>query len=243
MFEELVKNGINLFTQNGDFYFLVFVRISAAILLAAILGVERELTGKVAGLRTHILVSAGACVFTLLSIYGFKMQITEGIAGINDPARIGAQIITGIGFIGAGTIMRTGSNILGITTAATLWMAAAIGMASGCGMFSIGILASLATLFVLILIRQFERNVLSDFLKKYRNVKITISSNIQNIECIDKTININFNNISKIEKRIGNDNEFIIKLLVVTRKNLVTINNLFKEIPDIYKIDVQEIYE
>ncbi len=243
MLEEQLNNLISFVTQNGDFYVLVFIRVMMAIILAAILGIERELTGKVAGLRTHILVSAGACVFTLLSIYGFKMHITEGISGINDPARIGAQIITGIGFIGAGTIMRTGSNILGITTAATLWMSAAIGMASGCGMFAIGTLAALSTLLVLIAIRQFERNVLSDFLKKYRNVKITISCDIQNIECIDKIISTNFNNISKIEKRIGNDNEFVIKLMVVTRKNLVTINNLFKETPMIHKIDVQEIYE
>lgn len=235
MFENIIAN--------GDFYILIMTRLIAAIFLASLLGVERELTGKVAGLRTHILVCAGACVFTLLSIYGFKMHVTEGISGVNDPARIGAQIITGIGFIGAGTIMRTGSNILGITTAATLWMAAAIGMACGCGLFSIGVFATLSTLFVLILIRQFEKRFLSDYLKKYRNVKINISCAIQHIEEIDRIINAHFKNISKIEKRIGNDNEFVIKLTVTTRKNLVTINNLFKESHYINKIDVQEIYE
>lgn len=231
------------FFKNADFYIVVMARLIIAIFLASLLGVERELTGKVAGLRTHILVCAGACVFTLLSIYGFKMHVTEGISGVNDPARIGAQIITGIGFIGAGTIMRTGSNILGITTAATLWMAAAIGMACGCGLFSIGLFATLLTLFVLILIRQFEKRFLSDYLKKYKNVKINISCDIQSIETIDRIINANFKNISKIEKRIGNDNEFVIKLMVTTRKNLVTINNIFKETPCINKIDVQEIYE
>ncbi|MDO5437169.1 MAG: MgtC/SapB family protein [bacterium] len=240
MFE---NNFITEFIKNGDFYILIITRMVAAIFLASLLGVERELTGKVAGLRTHILVCTGACVFTLLSIYGFKMHVTEGISGVNDPARIGAQIITGIGFIGAGTIMRTGSNILGITTAATLWMAAAIGMACGCGLFSIGLFASLSTLFVLILIRQFEKRFLSDYLKKYRNVKINISCNIQDIECVNRIIDTNFKNISKIEKRIGNDNEFVIKLTVTTRKNLVTINNIFKETPYINKIDVQEIYE
>lgn len=227
--------------QNSEFYITIILRMTAAIFLAALLGTERELTGKVAGLRTHILVCAGACVFTLLSIYGFKIATSEEFSGVNDPARIGAQIITGIGFIGAGTIMRNGSNILGITTAATLWMAAAIGMACGCGMFSIAIFATLSTLFVLILIRQFEKKFLSDYLKKYRNIKINISCDIENIDCVNKIIDMNFNNITKFEKKIGSDNEFVIKLTVTTRKNLVTINNIFKETPYINKIEVQEI--
>ena len=128
--------------QNTDFYALVASRLFAAILFASLLGIERELTGKVAGLRTHILVCAGACVFTLLSIYGFKMHITEGIAGVNDPARIGAQIITGIGFIGAGTVLRNGPMVFGLTTAATLWIAASIGMACGCGFTSLAIVCT-----------------------------------------------------------------------------------------------------
>ena len=229
--------------QNTDFYALIAARLIAAIIFASMLGIERELTGKVAGLRTHILVCAGACVFTLLSIYGFKMHITEGISGVNDPARIGAQIITGIGFIGAGTIMRTGSNILGITTAATLWMAAAIGMACGCGMYAIGLFATLLTLFVLILIRQFEKKFLSDFLKKYRNVKISISCSLDNIDNITKMIEEHFSNITKIERRIANDNEYLLKLNVTTRKNLRTINDIFKACHAINKIDIQEIYE
>ena len=229
--------------QNTDFYALIAARLISAIIFASMLGIERELTGKVAGLRTHILVCAGACVFTLLSIYGFKMHITEGISGVNDPARIGAQIITGIGFIGAGTIMRTGSNILGITTAATLWMATAIGMACGCGMYAIGLFATLLTLFVLILIRQFEKKFLSDFLKKYRNVKISISCNLDNIDNITKMIEEHFSNITKIERRIANDNEYLLKLNVTTRKNLRTINDIFKACHAINKIDIQEVYE
>ena len=239
----MFENLINTVTNNIDFYIIVITRLSVAIILAALFGIERELTGKVAGLRTHILVCAGACVFTLLSLYGFKMHVTEGLAGVNDPARIGAQIITGIGFIGAGTIMRNGSNILGITTAATLWMAAAIGMACGCGLFSIGIFATFLTLIVLILIRQFEKRFLSDYLTKYRNLKINITCDIENHALVDDIIANNFNNITKIEKRIAPDNEFIIKLQVTTRKNLHTINDIFRKSPYISKLDVQEIYE
>ena len=239
----MFDNLANLFAQNSDFYITMATRLCAAIFLASLFGIERELTGKVAGLRTHILVCSGACVFTLLSLYGFKMHITEGLAGVNDPARIGAQIITGIGFIGAGTIMRNGSNILGITTAATLWMAAAIGMACGCGLYSIAFFATLLTLFVLILIRQFEKRFLSDYLKKYRNVKINIHCNFENKNIIDEIVYQNFKNISKIEQKIGSDNSFVIKLFVTTRKNLITINDIFKKCPHIEKLEVQEIYE
>ncbi len=231
------------FNYDLDFYAMTSVRIAISIILASLLGTERELTGKVAGLRTHILVCAGACVFTLLSIYGFRMHVIEGYSGVNDPARIGAQIITGIGFIGAGTILRTGANILGITTAATLWMAAAIGMACGCGMFSVAFFATLMTLFVLIIIRQFERRFLSDYLKKYRTVKISIQCTIENLECIQNLIADNFKNISKLENKLGSDNNYVIKLMVTTRKNLITINKIFKETNCIQKIDVQEFYE
>ena len=143
----------------------LIVRILAAIGLGFILGFEREITNKYAGLRTHILVCLGACVFTIISIYGFPMfsgDIPEYHPnGIRDTARVAAQIVTGIGFIGAGTVMRHGTNVSGITTAATLWMCAAIGMSCGCGEYMTAIIASLATLIVLILIRRLEKNVLS----------------------------------------------------------------------------------
>ena len=142
---------------NWEFYLTVLLRVGFAIFLGFILGYEREITGKFAGLRTHILVSVGAAVFTLLSLYGFKYLVVTGTAGVNDPARIAAQVITGIGFIGAGTVMRHGTNIFGITTAATLWVAAAVGMASGCGEFFIGFIAAISTLLVLIVIRHFEK--------------------------------------------------------------------------------------
>ena len=113
------------------------IRILAAIVLGFLIGLERELTNKYAGLRTHILVCLGACIFTIVSIYGFPTfatgdnVITEQATGIRDTARVAAQIVTGIGFIGAGTVLRNGPMIIGLTTAATLWISAAIGMACG----------------------------------------------------------------------------------------------------------------
>ena len=93
------------------------------------------------------------------------MNKKKDTIGTNDPARIAAQIITGIGFIGAGTVMRHGSNVSGITTAATLWVCASIGMSCGCGQYFTAIVTSLATLIVLILILRLEKNVLSKIKK------------------------------------------------------------------------------
>jgi putative Mg2+ transporter-C (MgtC) family protein len=108
----------------------VLLRLAVAAALGAAVGVERELRERQAGLRTHLLVCLGSALFTLVSAYGFS----EWGARV-DPTRIAAQIVTGIGFLGAGAIIRQGFSIRGLTTAATLWLTAAIGMAAGAGSY------------------------------------------------------------------------------------------------------------
>ena len=234
------------YLQSLNFEYVLFLRIGASIFFAFLLGLEREITGKFAGLRTHILVSAGACVFTLLSIYAFKMQIVEGIAGVNDPARIAAQIITGIGFIGAGTVMRHGNNIYGITTAATLWMCAAIGMACGTGMFSMAATASIFSLIVLILVRRFEKNFLSSKSYEAKVLEIKLVSPVVFIEEMGELVDKNFDKIQKIERKITNDengSKIVIKLRILSSSKLSDVNDVFKDKSFIEKIEIQEIYE
>lgn len=115
----------------------LLLRIGLAAFLGGAIGLERELREREAGLRTHMLVSVGAAVFTLVSAYAwrdFRFSTPEGI--VFDPTRIAAQIVTGIGFLGAGAIIRQGLSVRGLTTAATLWVVAAIGMAVGAGYYS-----------------------------------------------------------------------------------------------------------
>ena len=100
----------------------ILIRIIFSIVLGSIIGLERELTNKAAGLRTQILVCLGSCLFTILSIYGFSTAVT--LYPLGDPSRVAAQIITGIGFIGAGTVLRQGLTVTGLTTASTLWIVA-----------------------------------------------------------------------------------------------------------------------
>src|SRR5581483_6512405 len=125
-------------------------RLVVAAALGGAIGLERELDEKAAGLRTHILVSLGSAVFTLVSAYGFREFLTGGGAVVRaDPARIAAQIVTGIGFLGAGVIFRQGLTVRGLTTAASLWLVAAVGMAAGAGFWSAAVVATVAGLLCL----------------------------------------------------------------------------------------------
>jgi putative Mg2+ transporter-C (MgtC) family protein len=113
-----------------------FVRLLFACGLGAVIGFERELRDREAGIRTHLLVSLGSALFTIVSAYGFHEFLASGDNVVRaDPSRIAAQIVTGIGFLGAGAIIREGLSVRGLTTAATLWVVAAIGMACGAGYY------------------------------------------------------------------------------------------------------------
>jgi putative Mg2+ transporter-C (MgtC) family protein len=112
--------------------------VAVAAVLGGVIGLERELDEKAAGLRTHILVSVGSALFTLVGAYGFQ----DFPRGTVDPSRIAAQIVTGIGFLGAGVIFRQGFTVRGLTTAASLWLVAAVGMAAGAGYWEGAVIAA-----------------------------------------------------------------------------------------------------
>jgi putative Mg2+ transporter-C (MgtC) family protein len=125
----------------------VLLRVTLAAVLGGVLGLERELREREAGLRTHLLVSVGSALFTLVSAYGFSGFLNSGAAAVRaDPSRIAAQIVTGVGFLGAGAIIRQGLSIRGLTTAATLWVVAAIGLATGAGYYSAAIITTAVAL-------------------------------------------------------------------------------------------------
>ena len=155
----------------------VVIRVLSALLLGFAIGLEREITNKYAGLRTNILVCIGACIFTIISIYGFpEVAVISGQEyGTRDTARVAAQVVTGIGFIGGGTVLRHGANVFGLTTAATLWVSAAIGMACGAGMFGVALVATVLSILILVSVRFFEQNILVSSTKNIRRLKVNIS--------------------------------------------------------------------
>ena len=128
----------------------VAVRLFAAAALGGAIGLEREVREREAGLRTHLLVAVGAALFTLVSAYAWTDWTFGRGSGLTfDPTRIAAQIVTGIGFLGAGAIIRQGLSVRGLTTAATLWLSAAIGMASGAGYWEAAVIATVGALITL----------------------------------------------------------------------------------------------
>ena len=168
-------------------YLAVFLRIFAAVIVGGILGMERGMKNRPAGLRTYMLVCVGACVIMLTN------QFIYQAAGTGDPVRMGAQVVSGIGFLGAGTIIVTRRNqIKGLTTAAGLWSAAGVGLALGVGFYEAALAGTLAVFIVMTLLQKMDNKLhrkskqleayielkgisLGDFLRTVRESGVDIS--------------------------------------------------------------------
>lgn len=145
----------------------IIKRLILSAILGGLIGVEREINNRPAGLRTHVLVTLGSTLVMLVSIDGLS-RIND-IAVLSDPYRLAAQVVSGIGFLGAGTIMRTGNNINGLTTAASLWVCAGIGLAIGTGYYLGGIVTVAIVLITLMNLGFIEKRFLK---KKYKTIEI-----------------------------------------------------------------------
>ena len=139
----------------------VVLRLIIAAGLCGLIGFEREARDQAAGLRTHIILGVGAALFTLVSAYGFGEFRASGPDASIDPTRIAAQIVSGVGFLGAGAILRYGNDVRGVTTAATLWTAAAIGTAVGAGYLFGAVSATAIVLLTLLALRMLRRKITS----------------------------------------------------------------------------------
>ena len=218
--------------------------ILLAIVLGFAIGFEREITNKWAGLRTHMLVCLGSCIFTLLSIHAFPVYAHSPQA---DPARIAAQILTGIGFIGGGTVLRHGYSIYGLTTAATLWITASIGMACGCGFTAMAIVCTVLAVGTLVLIRIFEKQYIHKGSKNPRKFKVSFYSSFETADNVYSLIIDKFKSIFEINKAASSSNEGLMKIsfkLDIYDKN--PVQALHKELNDIEGIEsvsIQELYE
>lgn len=141
----------------GDNFYIILTRLLIALVLAGVIGFERELKNHSAGFRTHILVGVGSCLMMLLSLFGFEMFLEEYDNIRFDPARIPSYVISGIGFLGAGTIIVYGGTIRGLTTAASIWTVAGLGLVVGAGMYAAAVLTTVIILLSLIFLNNFER--------------------------------------------------------------------------------------
>ena len=131
------------------------LRLVLAGVLAGLIGLERERRDQEAGLRTHMLVSGGACLFMIVGVYGWSdFTLSQRVGAVVDPSRVASYVVAGIGFLGGGAIIKYGANIKGLTTAASVWVTAAIGVAVGVGMYGLAVVTAVLVLVILWPLRQ-----------------------------------------------------------------------------------------
>ena len=168
-------------------YLTPILRLLLAVLLGGIIGFERAERGREAGLRTHIMVCLGACLVMLISEY-----IVTSLAMTTDVTRLGAQVISGIGFLGVGCIITGGDKIKGLTTAAGLWVTACIGLAAGIGHYIIAIATAVIMILVMLLITPLSKKILAS------TSKVTLSITVISCEVFEKVIDLLENKIVKV---------------------------------------------
>ncbi len=207
----------------------IIKRLLLSAIIGGLIGTEREVNNRPAGLRTHILVTLGSTLVMLISIDGFQSA---------DPSRLAAQVVSGIGFLGAGTIMRTGNNISGLTTAASLWVCAGIGLAIGSGYYLGAVVTTVIVLTTLMSLGIFEKRILR---KKYRAIEVIATNRPGIIGQIGVLFGKYYVSIKDITI-LNNDNEYDedsgimeIRFLIKTPNNF-KINSLYKEIYQIHGI-------
>lgn len=218
-----------------DFTTMV-IRILIALLLSGLIGFEREVKRHFAGFRTHILVGVGACLMMLLSLFGFEAFIETYDNVRFDPARIPSYVISGIGFLGAGTIIVYGGTIRGLTTAASIWAVAGIGLVVGAGMYAAAVFTTLVILISLIFLNNFENLFIH---KKRRSTAATVIEivgfqdlKVEAVAVSFEKRNVVINNI-EITKAENNEKHMYIKVEEMSETERLKI---FEEISDMEKV-------
>ncbi len=204
----------------------ILIKIFLALMLGGILGMERQYHDKPAGYATNCLICLGAMLFTVLSEY-------MGAAG-GDPGRISAQIVTGVGFIGAGSILRDGNKISGLTTAAGVWLVAAIGMAVGYGQYVLAALSAASILVIQLGVRKTLKLV--EFVKHYDTIYLTCEPKWNVVDKITKQIEKQ--NVSVLKREVTKqDNVFHVSLVATfTGHEFQNVTKELLEMPEVYSL-------
>lgn len=219
-----------------DYYINIILRLVIACILGGLIGYERELTNRPAGFRTHILVCVGSALVMVTSDFIFSKYCGQTSM---DPARLGAQVISGIGFLGAGTIIREGYNVKGLTTAASLWAVACVGIAAGAGFYEGAVVATILIVLTLILLKKLEGH----FFRKNRFKTLFIRADnvpgkIAAISSILERHSVVTRNIEFVNSE--DDIDILIKLLIKLPRR-VDFVNIINELHDIEGI--KKVYE
>lgn len=206
----------------------ILFRLLTALLLGGLIGLERESHGRPAGFRTHILVSLGSALIMILSMYAFRSLPETSY----DPGRLAAQVVSGIGFLGAGTIMREGATIRGLTTAASLWAVAGIGMAAGAGAF----FPAIATAFLVVITLRYLSKLEKLFSSKRQILSLEITDQPGQLGVIASTMgryNMNIRSI-EIEQLTEDRTRLEIMADIPAKLDKIMLVEDMKKIPGVY---------
>lgn len=216
----------------------VALRILVAVLLGAAIGLERELTGQMAGLRTHITVALGAALFGLVSAYSFSEFIQERAATNYqvDVTRIASNVVTGVGFLAGGVIIKHGASVRGLTTAASLWVTAAVGLAVGLGSFFMGVAATVALIVTLALLRA-PRRWLRRFAVGKETVVIHLSPEADPAAVIGALQHVDGVDLQSLTLRAGNGSDTVV-LADVKGTHLEARLAMLAERDDVTDVDI-----
>ena len=218
----------------------MIIRLALGFAAGAILGFERSYRRQVAGLRTHILISLGATLLMLLSIW-VPQELINMRSG--DPGRIAAQVVSGMGFLGAGAIIRLGNNIRGLTTAASLWFSAAVGLAIGAGMFLAAAVAEAGALITLLVLGNLEKKVFPT--ERIKTLEIFYSSGVLNTSETMKIIRASKVRLQSMDVTQGAKSKRTKLRLLVAIPNTVDITTMaqnLKALDNVLKVEIKEKY-
>ena len=216
----------------------IVIRLCLGFIAGGIIGLERSSRRQVAGLRTHILIAVGASCLMLLSIW-----LPERFSAGADPGRIAAQVVSGMGFLGAGAIIRLGNNIKGLTTAASLWLTAAVGLTIGAGMYAAALTAEVLAVVTLIFLNKIERRIFPDISKKSITIHYNRHSGINSETILEIFKNFNVKNESVSVHQKHNSGKKTKVRYLISMLDSVDITKLAKEIKSSGDIDRVEIKE
>ena len=219
----------------------IIIRLSLGFLAGMLIGLERASRHQVAGLRTHVLISVGATLLMLLSIW---LPRHFGVVG-GDPGRIAAQVVSGIGFLGAGAIIRLGNNIKGLTTAASLWLVAAVGLTIGAGMYLAALCAEALSLITLILLDRLEKHMFPSVRNKLLELHYKHGANpdIKATREILTAFGVESHSMD-VNQRVGKDKTTKIRYMVGIPEttDFAKLAKAFKATGDVARVEIKEKY-
>jgi putative Mg2+ transporter-C (MgtC) family protein len=219
----------------------MIIRLALGFVAGAIIGFERSSRHQVAGLRTHILICTGSTLLMLLSIW-IPQELS--IDGTGDPGRIAAQVVSGIGFLGAGAILRLGNNVRGLTTAASLWFIAAVGLAIGAGMFLAAAAAEVLSIITLVLLDKFEKKMFPS--ERNKLIELTYKTSIPDTKeamNILKSFGVRIQSID-MDQSIGGGKGARLRILAGISNNadIARIAKALKATGNVDRFEVKEKY-